>query len=128
MNLGIIFADHVNHYCVDDEDDHRILVTKCGLRVGYSHPKNRQESPHGKEHVTCLECLTLDENIDPDQREFDERAVRYSLKAVATQVLGPTHATGKSMFYDYAAEPYRCNVPMCGDSGVCEECRKRGAR
>ncbi len=25
-------------------------------------------------------------------------------------------------------QPYRCNVPMCGDSGVCEECRKRGAR
>jgi hypothetical protein len=25
-------------------------------------------------------------------------------------------------------EPYRCNVPMCGDSGVCEECRRRGAR
>ena len=24
--------------------------------------------------------------------------------------------------------PYRCNVPMCGESGVCEECRKRGAR
>jgi len=24
--------------------------------------------------------------------------------------------------------PYKCNVPMCGDSGVCEECRKRGAR
>lgn len=26
------------------------------------------------------------------------------------------------------AEPYRCNVPMCGESGVCDECRKRGAR
>lgn len=26
------------------------------------------------------------------------------------------------------AEPYKCNVPMCGDSGVCEECRKRGAK
>lgn len=24
--------------------------------------------------------------------------------------------------------PYKCNVPMCGESGVCEECRKRGAR
>ena len=24
--------------------------------------------------------------------------------------------------------PYKCNVPMCGDSGVCEECRKRGAK
>lgn len=24
--------------------------------------------------------------------------------------------------------PYRCNVPMCGESGVCEECKKRGAR
>lgn len=24
--------------------------------------------------------------------------------------------------------PYRCTVPMCGESGVCEECRKRGAR
>jgi hypothetical protein len=23
---------------------------------------------------------------------------------------------------------YTCNVPMCGESGVCEECRKRGAR
>jgi hypothetical protein len=120
MDLGIIYADHVNHYCVDDEDDHRILVTKCGLRVGYVHPKNRQESPLGAEHVTCLECMTLDYNVDPRQR--------YSLKAVAAQVLGPTHAAGKGMFYDYAAEPYRCNVPMCGDSGVCEECRKRGAK
>lgn len=27
-----------------------------------------------------------------------------------------------------SAQPYRCNVPMCGESGVCEECRKRGAR
>lgn len=127
MNLGIIFADHVNHLCVDDEDDHRILVTKCGLRVGYSHPSNRQNSPFG-DHVTCLECTTLDENIDPDQREFEERATRYSLKAVAAQVMGPAHAAGKGFFYDYAAEPYRCTVPMCGDSGVCEECRKRGAR
>lgn len=24
--------------------------------------------------------------------------------------------------------PYRCNVPMCGESGLCDECRKRGAR
>jgi hypothetical protein len=24
--------------------------------------------------------------------------------------------------------PYRCTVPMCGESGVCDECRKRGAR
>lgn len=23
---------------------------------------------------------------------------------------------------------YRCSVPMCGESGVCDECRKRGAR
>lgn len=23
---------------------------------------------------------------------------------------------------------YRCNVPMCGESGVCDECRRRGAR
>ena len=27
-----------------------------------------------------------------------------------------------------AAAPYKCNVPMCGDSGVCEECRKRGSK
>lgn len=27
-----------------------------------------------------------------------------------------------------AKAPYQCNVPMCGDSGVCAECRKRGAR
>jgi hypothetical protein len=121
MDLGIIYADHVNHQCVDDEDDHRILVTKCGLRVGYVHPKNRQESPFGNEVITCLECLTLDENIDPRQR--------YSLKAVAAKVLGPAHAAGKGMFYDYASsEPYQCSVPMCGESGVCEECRKRGAR
>jgi hypothetical protein len=25
-------------------------------------------------------------------------------------------------------DTYRCTVPMCGESGVCEECRKRGAR
>jgi hypothetical protein len=25
-------------------------------------------------------------------------------------------------------QPYRCNVPMCGESGVCGECRARGAR
>ena len=29
---------------------------------------------------------------------------------------------------DQASAPYKCNVPMCGDSGVCEECRKRGAK
>jgi len=23
---------------------------------------------------------------------------------------------------------YRCGVPMCGESGVCGECRRRGAR
>lgn len=23
---------------------------------------------------------------------------------------------------------YRCSVPMCGESGVCDECRRRGAR
>jgi hypothetical protein len=65
MNLGIVFADHVNHLCVDDEDDHHILITKCGLRVGYTPPKNRQASPFG-DHVTCLACMTLDENVDPD--------------------------------------------------------------
>jgi hypothetical protein len=26
------------------------------------------------------------------------------------------------------SEPYRCNMRMCGDSGVCENCRKRGTR
>ena len=26
------------------------------------------------------------------------------------------------------AAPYRCSVPMCGESGVCDECRRRGAR
>ena len=29
---------------------------------------------------------------------------------------------------DQERGPYKCNVPMCGDSGVCEECRKRGAK
>ena len=153
MNLGIIYADHVNHLCVDDEDDHRILVTKCGLRVGYSHPKNRQSSPFG-DHVTCLECVTLDENVDPDQRER-ERNYKYSAAASYTppkgqvaiftkagepglfmkdangdvQRLAPAveEAITKSYVTGYSVG-YRCNVPMCGESGVCEECRKRGAR
>lgn len=113
MNLGIIFADHVNHLCVDDEDDHRILVTKCGLRVGYTHPKNRQSSPFG-DHVTCLECLTLDENVDPDQREREHNS---HFSAAMTYAYSQGYSAG-----------YRCNVPMCGESGVCAECRKRGAR
>jgi len=25
-------------------------------------------------------------------------------------------------------QEYRCSVPMCGESGVCDECRKRGAK
>lgn len=28
----------------------------------------------------------------------------------------------------HTAEPYVCNVPMCGESGVCAACRARGAR
>jgi hypothetical protein len=110
MDLGILYADHVNHLCVDDEDDHRILVTKCGLRVGYTSPKNRQKSSFG-DHVTCLACMTLDENVDPDQRE---RSFRKGYASAFADVSSPSS--------------YRCNVPMCGESGVCEECRKRGAR
>jgi len=114
MDLGVIYADHVNHYCVDDEDDHRILVTKCGLRIDYVPPRNRQHSPHGDEHVTCFECLTLDANINPRQR--------YSLKSVAAQVFHwPTANQSLGV-------PYHCSVPMCGESDVCEECRKRGVR
>lgn len=26
------------------------------------------------------------------------------------------------------ADTYRCNVPMCGESGLCDACRARGAR
>lgn len=119
MNLGHIFADHLNHLCVDDEDDHRILVTKCGLRVGYTPPKNRQSSPFG-DHITCFECMTLDENVDPDERERHERNARENaaLKRAYDQGFAAAQA----------ATVYRCNVPMCGESGVCAECRKRGAR
>lgn len=28
---------------------------------------------------------------------------------------------------DTSVVPYRCTVPMCGESGVCDECRRRGA-
>lgn len=156
MNLGIIFADHVNHQCVDDEDDHRILVTKCGLRVGYTPPSNRQKSLFG-DHVSCLECMTLDENVDPDQRER-EHNYKYSaaasyvppkgMVAVFTQagsdklfvkdaagnvqeVANLTPGIQQALSHSYNqgySMGYRCNVPMCGESGVCEECRKRGAR
>lgn len=115
MNLGIVFADHINHLCVDDEDDHRILVTRCGMRIGYSHPKNRQSSPHG-DHITCFECLTLTEDQDPNLYEL-QRLARGN-GAIRKAAQQPT----------YRATINICNVPMCGESGVCADCRKRGAR
>ena len=61
--------------------------------------------------------------VEALQQAFDRRLERIA--ELASKQFGtaikvkdePTHEA-----------PYQCNVPMCGDSGVCEEHRKRGAR
>lgn len=48
------------------------------------------------------------------------------------KLVKPIDLRQQSIPFEPAAEtlraPYKCNVPMCGESGVCGECRKRGAR
>jgi hypothetical protein len=101
VNLGNWFADNLVHEIVDDQDDHRRLVSKCGQVFSYIHPKHRKDIDETV--VTCFQCLTLDEAQEPEHVWKNE-------------VLGVFVPIEK------------CNVPMCGESGVCEDCRRKGAR
>ena len=64
-----------------------------------------------------------------DQKGLD-RLQRSQLEAIDYAGLNPADGppiSGARLGVG-ASAPYKCNVPMCGDSGVCEECRKRGAK
>lgn len=47
----------VNHDIVDDEDDHRVLVARCGERCYYVPPARRETHPFAPNMVTCLLCI-----------------------------------------------------------------------
>ena len=99
MNLGNWFADNLVHEIIDDRDDHRELVSKCGQIFSWIHPKRR--TGIDETVVTCFQCLTLDEAQDPRwERQYQAVPVPYE----------------------------KCNVPMCGESGLCRDCRKKGYR
>lgn len=101
MNLGNWFADNLVHEIVDDRDDHRELVSKCGQVFSWIHPQRR--TGIDETVITCFQCLTLDENIEPE-------------RVWKNEVLG--------VYVPYE----KCNVPMCGESGLCRDCRKKGYR
>jgi hypothetical protein len=74
VNLGNWFADNLVHEIVDDQDDHRRLVSKCGQVFSYIHPKHRKGIDETV--VTCFQCLTLEEAQEPEwQRQYQQRPV-----------------------------------------------------
>lgn len=60
---GNWYADGLVHVIVDDRDDNREFVTKCGLIEPWIHPKHR--GGHDETIVTCFQCMTLEYPIEP---------------------------------------------------------------
>jgi hypothetical protein len=63
---GNWWADGLVHEIVDDRDDGRELVTKCGLIEPWLPSKNRMHLQ--QDVVTCFQCMTLEYPIDPRER------------------------------------------------------------
>lgn len=63
---GNWYADGLVHTVVDDRDDHREFVTKCGLIEPYIHPKHH--GGYDETIITCFQCMTLEYPIDPRDR------------------------------------------------------------
>lgn len=55
--MSIWFDDGVNHDIVDDEDDRRILVARCGERFSYTFRSSCCKHPYLPNEVTCLLCI-----------------------------------------------------------------------
>jgi hypothetical protein len=102
VNLGNWRADGLVHEIIDDEDDHRELISKCGRIFPWIHPSRRVGIDEAV--VTCFQCLTLKEAQAPAEHVW------------RNEVLG--------VYVPYE----KCNVPMCGESGLCRDCRKKGYR
>lgn len=59
--MGIWYADHLNHLVDDDDEYHRILTTRCRIRFLFVSVNDRQRNPLGNDHVSCLACLTMED-------------------------------------------------------------------
>ena len=68
-------------------------------------------------------CLKYDQDLAELRARHVDVINRYE------QIARIVRADGAGMpAAGMPADSYRCNVPMCGDSGICEACRARGAR
>lgn len=66
-----------------------------------------------------------EEDVEAEKVRRVETKARERLRATPT----PTKDFFPTPFEPGAtSEPYQCSVPMCGESGLCGECRRRGAR
>lgn len=85
------------------DDGHFVLATPETEPLVFDEPKTSDY---------CKRCGESPESashwVGPDQHAYEDPRVAL-VSATPPQL-------------------HRCNVPMCGDSGLCDECRKRGAR
>lgn len=75
---------------------------------------------------------TAEPGYDGDEMAAQARSIQSLRSAVKPFDYNPAHTRSTpfepSTISNVEPEPYRCNVPMCGESGVCAECRRRGAK
>jgi hypothetical protein len=88
----------------------------------------KERPPHSGllQYATQLAVIAFRDRWPEDA---DTSAIRHALK-VAHENNEPWIRPNEPAWVDSvpSAAAYRCNVPMCGESGVCAECRRRGAR
>jgi hypothetical protein len=87
------------------------VSTKC-VKMLWKQDLSEKEAPT----VTCLACLA---------------APSHTVTSYSTTVDTETYTRqtlGVPISPSYVGTFDRCSVPMCGESGVCDACRKRGNR
>ena len=107
------------------------LATNVGMTVlegaGFKYQQWEQDAANGELLQRRLERETndakrRDKGLDRLQLSQLE-AIDYAGRDPAD---GPPVSTARSGASGSGF--YKCSVPMCGESGVCEECRRRGAK
>ena len=108
------------------------LATNVGMTVlegaGFKYQQWEQDAANGE----LLQRRLERENNDAKRRDQKglDRLQLSQLEAIDCAGLNPADGPPISAARPgvSASAPYTCNVPMCGESGVCEECRRRGAK
>ena len=108
------------------------LATNVGMTVlegaGFKYQQWEQDAANGELFQRRLER----ENNDTKRRDQKglDRLQLSQLEAIDYAGHNPADGPpiGGARLGASASAPYTCNVPMCGESGVCEECRRRGAK